>query len=199
MKNYSYKKELIDAIQTHNATQHMQICIEESDGKFYHYESADGYLDRTDDSEHFTYLLDCLLDAVETYIDPHDENFVMPLDLRRIHRLHDLVDRNLFSIDAALGYDRLSVAITKLADATHALPHDDDRTEFIWSIGEHSSASLDSLMVGAYWHYSEGNSDSERAAYNALSNIFTPGFGTQPDPDTCECDVYNALEQRRIE
>lgn len=61
-----------------------------------------------------------------------------------------------------------------------------------WSIGEFTEASLDSLIVGAYWSLTEwhgGQESIEYAALSALGGIFNPGMGSAPDEDD---NVYTA-------
>lgn len=187
---YSYKKELAQAIINHNSGKHMQVCVWEEGGKLWHKLSADGYLDQTEKIGPFDGLIETLEDAIEEYFDEDDDP--KPEDLRKLHRLHNLIEQNLFMRGRNLSYDRLTIAFTRMIDE---IPKMSD--EFIWdAVGEHSSASLGDLIVGAAWHYMEwnnGQNSQEYKAYCAASSIFSPGMADGPEEDGCDMDVYNAL------
>jgi len=95
------------------------------------------------------------------------------------------------SINGTLDYDRITQAITLLADTVANTETD----EFIWSIGESGHFHLDSLIVGAYWHYSEwhgGQSSPEYAALSSLGGVFSPNMSIL-EVDSSEYDVYSQL------
>lgn len=65
-----------------------------------------------------------------------------------------------------------------------------------WSIGEHTEASLDNLVVGAYWALVEWHAGQESISYAALcalGTIFKPGSSTQPDKKDAEFSAYNLI------
>ena len=54
----------------------------------------------------------------------------------------------------------------------------------VWWIGEHDEFDIASLVVGAYWHYTEwhgGQRSLEYRALSALGQIFSPGMTTGPE------------------
>ena len=91
----------------------------------------------------------------------------------------------------------LPQALIDLCEAVDAVDHTDDATEFMWdSIGEHTEAPLGDLIVGAFWTLTEwhaGQSSPEYAALSALGNVFSPGCGCGPEPESGEATVYEML------
>lgn len=117
--------------------------------------------------------------------------------IQKIRALHRAIESNLFhrNPQPAWNYYRLTDAIDLLARIVHDCPEDD--TDTIWTIGELSSCAIDSLIVGAYWHYSEWHAGQSSPGYRALSNlgdIFRPGMSDGPEPDSTEHEVYRALD-----
>ena len=128
--------------------------------------------------------------------------------LPKIQALHRAIISNLFHREPMpkWDYNRLMQAIDLLARLVHDCledPTTGDNSK-LWAIGEFDAASLDSLIVGAYWHFSQWHegqfSDSYRALC-ALGNVFNPGpVSTGPKPDSSERDVYvelNNIAKRR--
>jgi hypothetical protein len=71
--------------------------------------------------------------------------------VRNIKRLFNLVEKNIATINATLDYDRVTDAITRLAEVIQ----ETDTDESVWYIGEYGYiGGLDNLIVGAYWHSS---------------------------------------------
>lgn len=108
-----------------------------------------------------------------------------------LKRLHRLICESIFTNEPPLQSDRIAKAfrtLVKLIEAT-------DDTD--WSIGESSYASLDSLIVGAYWFYSEnydGQTSDEYLTLCTIGQIFKPGQSSLAI-DTPEFEVYSALTQ----
>ena len=112
-------------------------------------------------------------------------------DLNNIKRYFKVIDASLFTICGKLDYDRVTDAIIKLSNAVHNFDISDDGYE-IWDIGEFGSCSLDELIVGAYWHFTEwhaGQWSKGYAALSALGQVFAPGM-TGPESDN---EAYQAL------
>ena len=106
------------------------------------------------------------------------------MELKNVKTMARMIDRNLFQIGGTLDYSRITCAITRLAD----MIADCDGGEEIWWI-ELNSGSLDELIVGAYWHYSQwhgGQSSIGYAALSALGNIFSPGMGGEETNETSQ-------------
>jgi len=111
--------------------------------------------------------------------------------LSSIKRLHKLVVKELFFINGTLDYDRVTDALITLANAVHNYS---DETEELWYIGEDDHISMDDLIVGAYWHFTEwhgGQWSKGYAALCALGTVFSPNMSSV-EPDN---DAYIALFQ----
>ena len=116
------------------------------------------------------------------------------MEYRNIERLHNVTIRSLFTVNGSLSYERITDCIIRLADLIATTETD----ELAWSIGEFQGATLDSLIVGAYWHYVDyhgGQSSREYAALSAISGIFDPGIASGPEPESGELIVYEMLSQ----
>lgn len=67
--------------------------------------------------------------------------------------------------------------------------------ESTWSINEDNGYSLDALIVGGYWFFTDyhgGQDSKEYECFSALGEIFKPGMSSLED-DTSEKDVYDML------
>ena len=113
--------------------------------------------------------------------------------MRNIERIYNVIYNSVFTIKGSLNYSRVSYALVLLCDEISKIP--DDETEGIWYIGEHGWCSLDSLIVGAYWHFSESLQSLE--VYESLSDIYTSNYCTGVGEGTSEEGAYNMLEQLR--
>ena len=117
----------------------------------------------------------------------------------KIQALHRAIISNLFHREPMpkWDYNRLTQTIDLLARLVHDYPSDPNTEAYeLWNIGEFTEASLDSLIVGAYWHFSQWHegqwSDSYRALCS-LGTVFSPGMGSGPEPDSSEFDVFREL------
>ena len=113
------------------------------------------------------------------------------MEYRNIERLRAIVERAITRTDSTLDYPRTLEAIERLAKEVSETETGVD----VWYLGE-CTYSLDSILVGSYWHLVEwhagGSSDSYRAMC-AVGSIFKPGFADGPEPNSCELDVYVEL------
>jgi len=94
--------------------------------------------------------------------------------------------------DSTLGYERTIEAIIKLAEVVHSSETD----EGTWEL-EANGIVLGSLLVGAYWHFSDYHNGQGSDGYRALSiigQIYNPGCAKGPEPETAENDIYTQLE-----
>jgi hypothetical protein len=92
-----------------------------------------------------------------------------------------------------MDYTRITEGFIRMCDCIIASETD----ETTWWLGECDYATLDTLIVGAYWHYSEwhaGQNSLEYAALSALGRIFSPGMGGPEDDN----DIYIALGETAI-
>jgi len=113
---------------------------------------------------------------------------------KNINRYFKVVNKALFRIDWNLSYARTIEAIEKLAE----LIHNTDTDETVWYIGEYTEATLDSIIVGAFWFctdYHGGQNSIEYRLYSRLGEIYNPGMSNGPEPESSEKDVYEALER----
>jgi hypothetical protein len=107
-----------------------------------------------------------------------------------VTRVADYINSTLFTIEPKLTADRLPRAFRLLVKLIEL----QDETD--WSYGGESYASLDSLIVGAYWYFSEnyaGQASEEYETLCTLGRIFSPGMTSGPEEESSELDVYNAL------
>jgi hypothetical protein len=110
---------------------------------------------------------------------------------RNIERYRALISRNLMRIDGTLEYPRITQAFIQLGNYIA----DAETDESTWYLGEFDY-SLDSIIVGAFWHYDEwhgGQSSDGYAALSALGRVFDPGMTSGPEPDSGEYDIYAQL------
>ena len=120
-----------------------------------------------------------------------------------IEKLFNIVNHNLATINGTMDYDRITEAIIKLCEVIE----NTDTNESIWSIGEYGLFTLDELLVGAYWHYTEWHGGQWSIGYRALcaiGRIFDPGMTTMESErmeGSSSCDAYelfNALAEKEL-
>lgn len=112
----------------------------------------------------------------------------------KIRALHKAIESSLFHRVAPLNYAKVTQAIDLLARLVHDYPGETDDWLYI---GEFGACSLDSLIVGAYWHFAQwhgGQSSPEYRALSALGDVFSPGMTSEPQRGDSEYDVYKALD-----
>lgn len=117
------------------------------------------------------------------------------MSLPTIRKLIDVIDRSLFTIKPPLNYHQTTYAIIKLAELVHKYDGDSDE---LWAIGEYGNCDLASLLVGAYWHYSDWHSGQCSQSYRALcavGQVYSPNMANGPEPDSNERDVFEQLGQ----
>jgi hypothetical protein len=114
--------------------------------------------------------------------------------MKHIEQLFDKVSNALFRVGNTLSYAEVTDLLIELANAIHSFPDD---SEGLWSIGECGDCTLDALLVGAYWHYTEwhgGQYSSGYAALCAIGEVFSPGMSSL-DSDSSEYFAYQQLNQ----
>lgn len=112
--------------------------------------------------------------------------------MNRINALRKVVTYNLTMIDGTLNYDRVTDAITKLANTIA----ETDTDESLWWLGESEAFTLADLIIGGYWFYSDyhnGQWSKEYAALCALGEMFKPNF-TELENGSPEFEVYTILQ-----
>ena len=113
--------------------------------------------------------------------------------MNSINVLRAVATHNLSRIDGTMGYDRITDTLIKLSNTIMAT----DTDESIWHLGECDEFTLDDLIIGAYWHYTEwhgGMCTKTYAALCALGEVFNPGMTSLEDYCCGAKYVYDLLE-----
>lgn len=87
--------------------------------------------------------------------------------------------------------------IDQITELSNVIADYEGETETIWHLGEFGEYTLDALLVGAYWHFTEwhaGQWSSSYAALCAIGRVFNPGMTDGPEPDSSEYYVYTELD-----
>lgn len=117
----------------------------------------------------------------------------MDKQLRNIARFYDCAYNTIGTINGGLSYERVTDCLIKLAN----LVAEKETPEFfLQETGEFNFFALDSLIIGAYWHYTEwhgGQWSDGYAALCALGRVFSPGMECGPEPGTGEQEAYELL------
>jgi len=111
----------------------------------------------------------------------------------QIIKVHGILERELFTINAKLKYNDVIEYLKKLADLVADYKPDD----WIY-IGEYGHATASDMIIGAYWHLTEwhaGQYSDSYAAMSSLGRIFSPGMASGPEDDSPELAVYQALNE----
>lgn len=114
---------------------------------------------------------------------------------KNIYRFFRVVSTALFRMDSTLSYQRTLEAIERLAQEVIDTDTSDDECT-VWYMGESSDATLDAVIVGAYWFlvdYHGGQDSLEYRVSCKLGEIFKPGMTSGPEPESSEKDVYEML------
>jgi hypothetical protein len=118
---------------------------------------------------------------------------------KNIERIVQLLNNNIMTINATLDYERIQDAFILLCKLVNDYCDDEENEgECLWYIGEFSYVTLDALIVGAYWHFTEwhgGQSSKSYATLCELGSIFSPGMSDGPEGESAELDVYNLLNE----
>lgn len=110
---------------------------------------------------------------------------------RTIQRLLNVCAKAITRTDSNMTYDRTVEAITRLAEVVH----ESETDESTWWLEGHC-VDLGSLLVGAYWFFSDYHAGQESPEYRALSIlglIFKPGCASGPEPESQESYVYACI------
>ena len=112
----------------------------------------------------------------------------------KLKALHAAIEATLFTIHPKFDYSRLTNAIGLAARIVADYPGE---TEGWLYIGEFGHCRMDSLLVGAYWHFSQWHDGQYSPAYAtlcSLGSVFDPGMTQGPKPQSSELDVFKALD-----
>ena len=111
-----------------------------------------------------------------------------------IQRLLDLLEKNVTQINPTLSYNRVVRALEVLGNAVHNY---DGENEDMWYLNEFSYG-VEAFIVGGYWHLTEWHSGQWSDSYRALCSlgtVFSPGMTSGCEPESCEQDIYEMLDQ----
>ena len=115
--------------------------------------------------------------------------------MNKTKAVFEVINHNLATIHGTMDIDRITDCLITLCNVIHQEPETD------WSLGEYGEFTLDSLIVGAYWFYTDyhgGQNSKEYVALSELGSIFLPGMSCL-DREAPEFDAYILLEQLRGE
>jgi hypothetical protein len=107
----------------------------------------------------------------------------------KITKLADLAVDSIFLIDGPLDYSRVLRALERLAGLV------DSADDVDWFDGADGMASLDNLLVGAYWYcvdYHGGQWSDEYRLQCAIGEFYSPGI-CGLDRNSSEFEVYVGL------
>lgn len=110
---------------------------------------------------------------------------------KNLNQLHHDIVKSIYNVDPVFSYDDIHQKVIDLCN----IISEEEETEWMHS---ELDVSLDSLIVGAFWHYTEwhrGQHDITYAALSQLGTIFSPGMTAGCDEDSPEEEVYQLLEQ----
>ena len=117
------------------------------------------------------------------------------MSIERIAEIHSKLEKSIFTVKPTHAYSSLASVFVKLCD----LLNNDDISAEEWAcIGEYSYCCLSDMLVGAYWHYIDwhgGQSSESYLALCAIGSIYEPNMQDGCEPDSCEMDCYNMLDQ----
>lgn len=105
--------------------------------------------------------------------------------------LFDKLNKALFRMDSTDTYTDVVEDIGSLAISVKS---DEDSD---WFLGESGACTLDQLLVGAFWFFTDyhgGMFSPEYRSLSRLSEIYNPGMTHGPEPESPEVSVYEALE-----
>jgi hypothetical protein len=112
---------------------------------------------------------------------------------KQISAIHAVLCRELFTINGKLPYSKLVSLFRILANKIHEYNEDSEQLRYI---GEFDYATLDSLIVGAYWHFAQwhgGQWSDKYVTLCAIGQVFDPGRTSSPTRGASEYDVYHTL------
>ena len=115
------------------------------------------------------------------------------MTISSIERLRKLLERNIMQTNFTLNYHRVIDAMALLGSAINSYDGEDEDWIYLGEFG----TSLDSIIVGGYWHLTNwhgGQASDSYAALCSLGQVFSPGMSGGPDEDSQENDVYEMLE-----
>jgi hypothetical protein len=118
------------------------------------------------------------------------------MTLAQIETLYQSIYNSILTINPVFSYDELA---EKFIDLANGINEFEGETEEWIYLGEHSEASLDELIIGAFWHYTEwhsGQHSKSYAAYCALNTVYQPNMACAPaDSEDEGYATYTMLDE----
>ena len=116
------------------------------------------------------------------------------MSIETITAIFKELETSIYTINPVLSYDDLAPEFISLCEAIEVF--NGDTEEWIY-IGESGYCSIDDLLIGAFWHFSEwhsGQNSLSYAALSALGGIYDPNMESAPDEGENDCyDLLNGL------
>ena len=115
--------------------------------------------------------------------------------MHKIKSLFNVINHNLATINGTMSYGRITDCLISLSNTVM----DTDTDEFIWSIGECGAFTLDDLITGAYWHFTEWHSGQFSKGYEALSalgRVYQPNM-EMPDTENIAYQFLNDMAENQ--
>ncbi len=114
------------------------------------------------------------------------------MNIKNINRIYNVIEASVFTTQGQLDHDRLQDAFIVLCNLINAGDYD----ETLWYIGEFKCATLDSLLVGAYWHFTEWHEGQDSKSYAvlcAIGSIYQPNCASLDQDNYGEFETYTQL------
>ncbi len=111
--------------------------------------------------------------------------------IKNTNRVFNIIDNQLFTVNATFSYSRIIDTILLLSKLVQNTDSDE-----LWCIGEHKECNLVDFITGAYWHFVECHNGQTSKGYQALSQlglIYSPNFETV-DKTNIVYILLNSLE-----
>lgn len=119
--------------------------------------------------------------------------------IKEITKLYNSIYENICILEQfrteILSYDEITERFIALGTAIHDY---EGESENLWCIGEYTEASLDDLITGAYWHYTEWHAGQWSDSYRALCSlgtVYTPGYSSLESESESVKYIYNELNK----
>lgn len=124
------------------------------------------------------------------------------MSLANIEKLYEQIEKSIFTIEPVFNYSELAL---KFVELSQAIKNFDGKTEEWIYLGEGNFCSLDDMIIGAYWHFTNwhaGQSSDSYLALSSLGEVFDPGMSMPPsdepedgEENECSADCYRLMNK----
>jgi len=114
--------------------------------------------------------------------------------LSTLKRIKNLAEKEVMTINGSMSYERVADLFILLGNAIADYEGENED----WLYIKNGYTSFDSIIVGAYWHFTEwhaGQSSNSYAALCSLGRVFNPGMEGLPEEGSSDYDFYSGLDQ----